>query len=146
MSDTENLDAGREWMRRAWQELNAIRARDGAPDGVSHEWWNELTDALGEMLGDDTVPWMTKAAKLLVAPYEARVIAAESALSTARTTAFREAADIPSGVKSLILTADDCDKQSLSNSESACVLVGWLRELRTAVASLDDKDTKDTQT
>lgn len=63
-------DAGREWVRRAWHELNAIRARDGAPEGVSEDWWSELTDALAEMLGDDTVPWMTHAALMLVQPYK----------------------------------------------------------------------------
>lgn len=71
-------DAGREWMRRAWYELNTIRARDGAPEGVAHEWWSELTDALAEMLGDDTVPWMTKAAKLLTAAAEHRAATAEA--------------------------------------------------------------------
>ena len=73
------------------------------------------------------------------------ITAAESALSTARSTAFREAADTPPGVKSLIFTADDCDRAGMTNSESACVLVGWLRELRTAVAALDAKAKEDTQ-
>lgn len=63
-------DAGREWMRIAWHEFNAIRARDGAPEGVSHEWWEEITEALGEMLGDDRVPWRTKAAEMLLRPHK----------------------------------------------------------------------------
>lgn len=63
-------DAGREWMRVAWHEFNAIRARDGAPEGVSHEWWEEITEALGDMLGEDRVPWRTKAAETLLRPYK----------------------------------------------------------------------------
>ena len=63
-------DAGRELMRQAWHEFNAIRARDGAPVGVSHEWWNEMTEQLHELLGDDSKPWMTSAAKALLAPAE----------------------------------------------------------------------------
>lgn len=77
----QNLDAGREWMRAAWHEFNAIRARDGAPEGVGQEWWSEITDGLGSLIGDDTVPWMTDAAKTLVAPYEKKIIATESCLA-----------------------------------------------------------------
>lgn len=71
-------DAGREWMRCAWKEFNAIRARRGAPPGIAHEWWSELTDGLGALLGNDTVPWMTGAAKQLVAPFRERAEAAEA--------------------------------------------------------------------
>ena len=68
-----DMDAGRELLREAWHEFNAIRARDGAPIGVSHEYWSEMTDRLGELLGDDTKPWMLGAAKALLAPERARV-------------------------------------------------------------------------
>lgn len=71
-------DAGREWMRRAWHELNAIRARDGAPSGISEDYWSELVDALGDMLGADDVPWMTNAAVCLVKPYQQLAEAAEA--------------------------------------------------------------------
>lgn len=67
-----DLDAGREWLRCAWQELNAIRARDGAPIGVSEQWWDTLTEALRELLGDDAKPWMIGSVRRLVAPYEQR--------------------------------------------------------------------------
>jgi len=66
-------DAGRELMRRAWVEFNAIRARDGAPPGVSHEYWAKLTDNLQLLLGDDAQPWMTGAAKQLIAECEAHL-------------------------------------------------------------------------
>ncbi len=66
-------DAGRELMRAAWREFNAIRARDGAPVGVCHEYWNQLTEQLRELLGDDDAkPWMTKAATVMVKPWENR--------------------------------------------------------------------------
>lgn len=68
-----DIDSGREWMRRAWHELNAIKARSGAPEGVAETWWAELTDALGALLGDDTKPWMLSAAGKLVEPYETRI-------------------------------------------------------------------------
>lgn len=75
---TNDLDAGRELMRSAWHELNAIRARQGAPEGVSHEWFDQLVTSLSECLGDETVPWMTAAAEALVRPYQARAAAAEA--------------------------------------------------------------------
>ncbi len=68
-----NLDAGRELMRVAWREFNAIRARDGAPAGICHDYWSEMTEELRELLGDDATPWMTRAARALVQPYESRV-------------------------------------------------------------------------
>lgn len=57
-------DLGREELRAAWSEFNSIRARSGAPPGVSEDWWNEMTDRLEEMLGNDNVPWMLKAARM----------------------------------------------------------------------------------
>lgn len=33
-----------------WQELNAIRARDGAPSGVSEEWWDKLTERVKDIV------------------------------------------------------------------------------------------------
>jgi hypothetical protein len=57
----KDLDAGREYMRKAWYEMNAIRARDGAPAGVCHDYWSRLVDQLGELLGNDAKPWMTGA-------------------------------------------------------------------------------------
>jgi hypothetical protein len=87
---TAERDAGRELMRQAWHELNAIRARSGAPDGVSHEWFDQLVTGLEDCLADDRVPWMTRAAKAIVRPYEARAETAEAALS-ARDEALRVA-------------------------------------------------------
>lgn len=66
---TDN-DAGKELMRQAWFQFNATRARDGAPPGVAHGYWSKLTDALQDLLGDDAQPWMTGAAKKLIATWE----------------------------------------------------------------------------
>ena len=54
----------------AWTELNAIRARDGAPqhidwyrgqpiqsDGVDRAYFSALVDAMSDALGDDAAPW-----------------------------------------------------------------------------------------
>ena len=35
-------------LTKAFMELNMIRARDGAPAGVSHEYFSELVDAIDE--------------------------------------------------------------------------------------------------
>lgn len=68
-----NHNCGRELMRIAWREFNSIRARDGAPAGVCHDYWNQLTEQLRELVGnDDAKPWMTKAASVLVKPWENR--------------------------------------------------------------------------
>jgi hypothetical protein len=85
------LDAGRELMRQSWSQLNAIRAWRGAPPGVCEEWFSELVDGMAELLRDDCLPWMTKAASALVEPYrkeiveaQDRALAAEQALTEAR--------------------------------------------------------------
>ena len=31
-------------LANVWREMNGIRARDGAPPGVSEKWWEELMD------------------------------------------------------------------------------------------------------
>jgi len=88
-------DAGREVLRRAWREFNAIRARDGAPAGVCHDYWNEMTESLHALVGDDDAkPWMTKATRELVRPYEnrnadlsSRLVDAELALTAATSRA-----------------------------------------------------------
>jgi hypothetical protein len=42
----------------AWYELNGIRARDGAPDGVDHEWFSTVVEQLEAQLGEKyLVPW-----------------------------------------------------------------------------------------
>lgn len=41
----------------AWSEFNAIRARDGAPEGVEHEYWDKLTESFRDYIGDDAQPW-----------------------------------------------------------------------------------------
>lgn len=41
----------------AGAELNAIHARDGAPDGVSHEYFGNLVEAIRLELGGDIKPW-----------------------------------------------------------------------------------------
>ncbi len=70
---TKGNDAGRELMRQAWHEFNAIRARDGAPVGVSEEWWSQMTEELGKLLGDEAKPWMSDAAQALLAPSHAEI-------------------------------------------------------------------------
>ncbi len=47
----------------AWHEFNTIRARDGAPIGISHEFWDEMTKKMNEFLGGDSKPWPSDAAK-----------------------------------------------------------------------------------
>lgn len=86
------LDASREIIRLAWREMNAIRASHGAPDGVSDEYWSNLVDALRRLIGDDALPWPTKAAKVLYDLAHAstcretdRAIAAETELASLRT-------------------------------------------------------------
>lgn len=44
----------------AWRELNTIRARDGAPEGIDHEYFSSVVDACETILGDDTKPWPNK--------------------------------------------------------------------------------------
>ena len=67
--DTVNLLCGVEkvlgllWY--AWSEFNAIRARDGAPEGVDAKYWDELTEHMAAQLGDDAQPWPSAAAKLI---------------------------------------------------------------------------------
>lgn len=42
----------------AYREFNAIRARSGAPDGVSHVYWYNLTEAFAEVRGrSNLTPW-----------------------------------------------------------------------------------------
>lgn len=41
----------------AGYELNAIHARDGAPSGVSEEYFGDLVDAIRGALGGDIKPW-----------------------------------------------------------------------------------------
>ena len=56
----------------AWMEFNTIRARDGAPlnrDGmitVSEDYWDKLTEAFEQALGDDTNPWPSDSAKAIL--------------------------------------------------------------------------------
>ena len=67
---TETEERLRALLWAAWTELNAIRARDGAPqhidwhrgqpmqsNGVDPEYFSALVDAIDEALGDDTNPW-----------------------------------------------------------------------------------------
>ena len=53
----------------AWNEMNAIRARSGAPlahDGMTtcaEEYWSDLVNAMAAELGeDDLKPWPSSAA------------------------------------------------------------------------------------
>jgi len=34
----------------AWNEFNSIRARDGAPEHVSKDWWHEATERLKKIV------------------------------------------------------------------------------------------------
>lgn len=48
----------------AWHEFNAIRARDGAPVGVEHEYWDTLTERMATFLGPvRSQPWPCEEAK-----------------------------------------------------------------------------------
>jgi len=68
-----NLNSGRELLREAWSQLNAIRAWRGAPPGVSEDWFSKFIDDLGGLLKDECLPWMTAAAKALVATYQRQI-------------------------------------------------------------------------
>ena len=118
-AEREN-DAGREVLRQAWREFNAIRARDGAPAGVCHEYWDEMTESLNALVGDeDAKPWMTKATRELIRPYEnrnadlsSRLVDAELALSASESklaAAERENARLREGIKRV---ACDWDRKS----------------------------------
>lgn len=39
---------------RIWRELNAIRAKDGAPEGVTTDYWAELCDSLNTIIVQHT--------------------------------------------------------------------------------------------
>lgn len=56
----------------AWYEFNAIRAKDGAPEGVSEDYWDKLTNALNETLGEDAKPWASASAKKVWEQIEAK--------------------------------------------------------------------------
>jgi len=34
---------------QVWQELNSIKARDGAPSGVCPEYWSDLTERVRDL-------------------------------------------------------------------------------------------------
>lgn len=45
-------------MWQAWNELNAINARDGAPSGVAQEYFDQVIADLEKCLGEKyTKPW-----------------------------------------------------------------------------------------
>lgn len=44
----------------AWAELNSIRARDGAPSGVDHAYFNAIVEECNNILGEDARPWPAK--------------------------------------------------------------------------------------
>lgn len=79
-----NLDTGREFMRTAWQEMNAIRARsgvpldfDGQPQGIDAQYWSDTVDALARLLGDEAKPWMNGAATELYSHANKSTVAAQ---------------------------------------------------------------------
>lgn len=39
---------------QVYREFNSIRARDGAPHGVCHEWWNKLTESVNDIVIEHT--------------------------------------------------------------------------------------------
>lgn len=57
LSETERMRA---IIWAAWRELNAIRARDGAPCGVDPAYFSAVVDGCETILGDDTKPWPNK--------------------------------------------------------------------------------------
>jgi hypothetical protein len=55
----------------AWNEMNAIRARDGSPDGVCEEYWSELVENLKNMLPEKYQnPWHPRYVRLKETPDE----------------------------------------------------------------------------
>ena len=68
------LDAGREVLRDMWSALNAVRAAGPMPYGYSYDHVSAVVETGKKLLGDDARPWMTDAARLLVAPYQQRVV------------------------------------------------------------------------
>lgn len=58
LSEAEEAARLRGLLWFAWREFNAIRARDGAANGVSEEWWSEMTDMFNRAIGPDAAkPW-----------------------------------------------------------------------------------------
>lgn len=54
----------------AYHELNAIRARDGAPEGVSHAYFDKLVETLKDTLGEsESMPWPSEPAKKVSKKY-----------------------------------------------------------------------------
>jgi len=35
---------------QVYENMNKIRARDGAPHGICHEWWDKLTDEVNDIV------------------------------------------------------------------------------------------------
>jgi hypothetical protein len=52
-----DLAYARRLIWRGWYEMNAIRARQGAPDGITHEAWDLWVEDMKGFLGDDALPW-----------------------------------------------------------------------------------------
>jgi hypothetical protein len=45
----------------AWHEMNAIRAKDGAPDGICENYWSQVVENLKNMLPEKYQnPWHPK--------------------------------------------------------------------------------------
>lgn len=112
----QDLNAGRELMRTAWSEMNAIRARDGAPSGVSHEWWSAITDQLQHLLKDDANPWMLGAARVMFEQHEThRIRAAEG-----ERDSYEQIAD-EYARKACDLTAENAElKRQVETLREAC--------------------------
>ena len=82
-----SLDAGREVLRDMWSALNAVRAAGPMPYGYSLDHVSAVVEMGKELLGDDARPWMTDAARLLVAPYQQRVVDEQARADAAESRA-----------------------------------------------------------
>lgn len=66
LSEAEEAKRLRGLLWFAWHEFNAIRARDGSANGVSEEWWSEMTDMFSKAIGPDaSKPWPSAEARAL---------------------------------------------------------------------------------
>ena len=55
----------------AWYEFNTIRARSGAPDGISHDYWDFCTKNFAEAIGHENAsPWMSEDARKIYNDHE----------------------------------------------------------------------------
>jgi hypothetical protein len=125
-------DIGRELMRQAWYELNTIRARSGAPEGVDEAWFGSLVDQLASILGDEAVPWMLGAAKDLAKRTEVERDAALTRVAelqvtagslTDRVTELEQAAELNHDKRLMIISRAETAEADVARLRGACNFV-----------------------